>query len=176
MNERKTHWRKFDFRKDSLTHIIIGLNNSINSLKDFQSENKWYDGLFFREDTEQIYGLAFIAFQNYINGSISDLYNDLSNKNHYYNLNGNFEIYSKSSIELIIGLANYIKHKEEKKLYQGTTDILDSFGLLVNQKIEQSPVFEGLTLLNDSWDLMEVLKMVLEWREKLFLEFEKHSQ
>jgi len=131
----KTHWRKFDYRKESLFQIISGLNKSIISLKTYQNENVWYDVLFLLEDSEPIYGLAFIAFQNYINGSISDLYEENKDRHKHYKINGNFEIYSRSSIELIISLANYIKHKEEKNLFPGTTEILDSFGLVVNENI-----------------------------------------
>ena len=53
--------------------IMKGLNNSIKEFRRFSEKNQWHDGLFLLEDCEHIYGLAFIAFQNYINASIKDL-------------------------------------------------------------------------------------------------------
>jgi hypothetical protein len=69
---QKTSFLRNDFRIGSLNEIIEGLQNSINSLKKRTQEESWYDGIWFLEEAEPIYGLAFIAFQNYINGSIKD--------------------------------------------------------------------------------------------------------
>ncbi len=167
-----THYLKIDYRAESLNQIIIGLDNAINSLKDRKKEQFWYDGLWFKEDSEPIYGLAFIAFQNYINGSIKDLVNTTSNKTEYYRLQPKFKNYEKSDIELIVGLANYFKHKEDDGLlHKGTSEILKNFGLDTSKdaEITDSPIFEGLTILSETWNLFEIEVRVTNWRVNLFL-------
>jgi|SRR5690554_4327591 len=174
MTEKKTHWRIVDFRAASLNETISGLNNSIIFLLEKQKENDWYDGLWFLEDSESIYGLVFIAFQNYINGSIKDLFENLNNKTELYKLNPKFENFEKTKIELIIGLANYIKHKDEPKLHSGTQKILDCFNLKNSEEITESAIFGGLDLLDKEWNLFEIQKIVENWREELFKYYEKH--
>lgn len=174
MSTKKTHWLKADYRSNSLHQIIAGLDNSIKSLtKKVEDETDWYDGLWFLEDSEPIYGLAFIAFQNYINGSIKDLYESTNDKTCYYKINPKLKSFEKSDIELIIGLANYIKHKDDNKLHKGTQDILDCFNLKSTDDIKKSPIFEGLSVLNEKWELFEIYNIVTKWRERLFDGFEK---
>ena len=86
------------------------------------------------EESEPIYGLAFIAFQNYINGSINDFADSLKEKESYYKLELNSVEGNRSKIELIIGLANYAKHKDEGTPHKGTKDILDYFKLKYNDR------------------------------------------
>ena len=167
-----THYLKIDYRAESLTQIIHGLDNAIKTLQERMEEHPWYDGLWFREDSEPIYGLSFIAFQNYINGTIKDIINSTSDKTKYYNLQPKFKQYDKSGIELIIGLANYIKHKEEDgPLHKKTAEILKSFGLDVSKEadiVDSSPIFEGLTILTDNWNLYDIESIVTSWRANLF--------
>lgn len=173
MTTGKTHLRIIDFRASSLNQTISGLDNSINFLIKKQKDYDWYDGLWFLEDSEPIYGLAFIAFQNYINGCIKDLFENLNTKTELYKLNPKFETFEKSKIELIIGLANYIKHKDESKLHSGTQQILDCFDLKNTNEITESAIFGGLDLLSKDWNLFEILKIIESWREELFKHFEK---
>lgn len=168
--ENNTHYLRNDYRIESLNKILIGLDNSILSLKKKMEEESWYDGLWFLEEVEPIYGLAFIAMQNYINCSIKDFTRLTICKEKYYKIDQSIKETKKSHIELIIGLANYSKHKEEKELHKGTREILESFNLsLLNEfNIEKSPIFEGLSILNNKWDLFEILNIVANWREKLW--------
>lgn len=174
-----THYLKHDFRADSLTQIIHGLDNSIKLLQDRMKEHVWYDGLMFLEDSEPIYGLAFIAFQNYINCTIKDLFKSTADKTKYYSLQPKFKNYEKSDIELIIGLANYSKHKEDDGLlHKGTSEILKSFDLDTSKGIDigSSPIFEGLTILTESWNLFEIKSNVTNWRAIFFkVTTEKHT-
>ena len=50
------HWLRVDYRAESLSQIISGLETSINSLKLRTEINGWYDALWFLEDSEPIYG------------------------------------------------------------------------------------------------------------------------
>lgn len=78
--EKKTHWLRIDYRIESLNQIISGLDRSIESLNKKMKNIEWYDGIWFKEDSESIYGLAFLAFQNYINNSIKDFSGSTANK------------------------------------------------------------------------------------------------
>lgn len=174
-----THYLKNDLRVDSLIQIITGLDNSIITLKNRLEEVDWYDGDWLDSDSEPIYGLAFISFQNYINGSINDLYDSLTNKTKFCKIEPISRNYTCSSVELIIGLANYIKHKDEGTLHKGTREILDSFNLNYNEDkaefVSESPIFGGLSILSVNWNLFEILEIVIYWRKKLFEEFEKND-
>jgi hypothetical protein len=172
-----THWLEVDYRVESLNLIIIGLENSIQTIVKKNKEIDWYDGIWMREESEPIYGLAFIAFQNYINGSINDLFEKPDNKAQYYKLDNKAEDFQRTQIELIIGLANYYKHKDAK-FHKGTVEILNSFNLDINSDnvIDNSPIFEGLELLNKKWDLFEIKKIVTDYRNKLLnIDTKKHS-
>lgn len=159
---------EIDDRAESLNLIIIGLENSIQTIVKKNKENDWYDGIWMREDSEPIYGLAFIAFQNYINGSINDLFDKPDNKAQYYKADKKHKDFERTQIELIIGLANYYKHKDSK-FHNGTVEILKSFNLDHNSEnvIDNSPIFEGLEILNNEWNLFEIKKIVTDYRKNL---------
>lgn len=78
--------------------------------------------------------------------------------------------FEKTSIELIIGLANYLKHRDENELHKGTREILECFRLHFGNEIsiDNSPIFGGLTILSNDWNLFEILEIVKSWREKLW--------
>jgi hypothetical protein len=164
------HYLKVDSREVGLQIIINGLNDAIYILKNQIDEIHWYDGDWFMEESEPIYALAFIAFQNYINGSIKDFKGDLKSKQELYGIEYEQSKYSESKIELIIGLANYSKHKDERVLHRGTKEILDCFGLNYQNitYLDNSPVFQGLTVLNENWDLIKIKAIVIEWRKILW--------
>lgn len=145
-SDTKTHYLRHDFRVESLKYTISGLDRSINSLKKQRNEISWYDGIFFLEDSESIYGLAFIAFQNYINACIKDFSNSTRDKIQYYQLESSFKEFNRSSIELVIALANYSKHKDDDgDLHKGTMEILTDFGLSIDKRasVENSAILKG---------------------------------
>ena len=164
-----THYWRFDHRAFSLSMSIKGLSEMILVLKNHINENQWYDGDWFMEESEQIYGLAFISFQNYINSSIKDFAGSSKNKKEKYKLDSNPHNGRKTNIELIIGLANYAKHKDDDML-TGTKEILDHFNLNYENVtyLDKSPIFQGLTILNEDWDLFKIKEYVTEWREFLW--------
>jgi hypothetical protein len=167
----KTHYLRHDsHRAVSLNMIIKGLSETITLLENQIHDIDWYDGDWFMEETEGNYRLAFIAFQNYINGSIKDFADSLKEKETYYKLEQNLNNNTKTKIELIIGLANYIKHKEEGTPHRGTKEILDYFNLNYTDVtyFDNSPIFQGLTLLNENWDLFKIKVFVMDWREFLW--------
>ncbi|PNW27040.1 hypothetical protein [Formosa algae] len=76
----KTHYTRHDYRIESLKYILSGLENSINQLNKVSKKYPIYRETFYVEEVEPIYGMAFIALQNYINSSIFDLYESLNKK------------------------------------------------------------------------------------------------
>lgn len=162
------HSRQHDFRRESLNQIIKGLDSALQVLQKKNEEIGWYDFLWYMEDSEPIYGLAFIAFQNYIVGSINDLYGTTVNKVSFFKLDSNLENNENSNIQLIIALANYSKHKDEGQLRNPTKAILERFDLDTSAEITNSPILSGFSLLSDDGDLFKVFNIVVSWREKLF--------
>jgi len=168
--EGLTHYLRNDFRSKSLYMIIDGLQKSISELEKNINEIHWYDGDWFREESEPIYGLAFIAFQNYIIGSIADIEGTTKTKHEYYKKDNVVNGFINTKIELIITLANYAKHRDER-LFDGTTTILDAFNLNYKDVIylEEAAIFQGLGILDKDCNLFKVNEYVVNWRESLWL-------
>ena len=99
---RNIDYLRYDHRAVSLDMTIKGLSETINILNNQVYELDWYDGDWFMEESEPIYGLMFIAFQNYINGSIKDFTDSLEEKESYYKIEQNLKDNKRSKIELII--------------------------------------------------------------------------
>ena len=168
-----TNINEHDFRANSLDKTISALYATILELKNFNEENSWYDGLFLLEDTEHIFGLAFIAFQNYINASIKDLTaiggKDLQAK--YYKFGNTLKPSNYTLIELIVALANYIKHKEDdaENFHKTTRSVLKNFNFNINKDcdITESAIFSGLEKIDENWNLKNIQSRVEEWRKDI---------
>ncbi|RFC53190.1 hypothetical protein [Brumimicrobium aurantiacum] len=171
MVKTQTNLIQADYNAESLRHIIIGLKNSIKTIEAIYS----FDGIWLLEKSEPVFGMAFIAFQNYINTSIKDLFDSTANKITYYKIGPRLERFERSNAELIIGLANYLKHKDEGKLHSGTKNILNAFNLETSEMIEESPIFKGLDILDEKWDLIKIYEMIIDWRKELFALYLKES-
>ena len=168
----KTHWRRVDYRIISLHSIISGLEKSIIELENKKNEIEWYDALWLLEESEPIYGLAFIAFQNYINSSIFDRFESLDKQYLQYKKGNKINETGRTDIELIISIANYFKHKDHpKNLYGETPKILNDFNLPFGKEIDivDSPIYKGLEILSKSWDLDIIINASEKWRENLWL-------
>ncbi|WP_426669401.1 hypothetical protein ACPPVU_24705 [Mucilaginibacter sp. McL0603] len=170
MEENKyTNWRRNDYRSKSLHMIIDGFQKSIKELERNIDKIHWYDGDWFMEESEPIYGLAFIAFQNYIIGSIADIEGTTKTKLNYYKKDKVIDGYANTTIELITTLANYAKHRDEG-LHDGTRIILDAFHLRYENVIylDEAAIFKGLELLDENWNLFKIKEYVTGWRESLW--------
>jgi|GEM_PF-876638 hypothetical protein len=184
-----------DFRYNYLCDTVRALENLISSFKKKNEEIDYYDGLFLLEDSEQTYGLAFIAMQNYIYGSIYDHLNALISESNvsedlfeksfqgrqklkqliwknYIPKSGNTEKNDVKYIELVICLANYYKHRDEVNgLDKSTLKILTKLDKNFNEnnfKLDDSPIINGIELISKNWDLMEIVENIKSWREKLW--------
>ena len=160
-----------DYRVESLRLVIQGLDNSIAVIKDKLSCGGWYDGLWAQEESEPIYGLAFIAFQNYINSSIKDFAETSANKHEFYKKGQRLEGFEMTDIELIIALANYSKHLDDDgEFHPATKRTLDVFGLNTYKEVfvSESAILNGLDILHENWDLQEITQRVVSWRAELW--------
>lgn len=168
--ETKTHYLKRDFRITSLNYIISSLDKTIKSLFAEAKNGGGYDITCALEDSEHIYGLAFIAFQNYINGSVKDFQGNSLLKYKFYESGEQIIGFQKTNIQLIITLANYIKHVEEKDFDDHVKTCLEHFNLRTDKEfdIDNSPIFEGLAILHENSDLIEIKNKVKLWRDKLW--------
>lgn len=167
-----TDYRQIDFRIESLYTTISGLENSILELKKKLNEFEWYDGIWLLEESESIFGLAFIAIQNYINSSIYDRFETLEKQYEAYKIGNKIKDKGRTDIELIISLANYFKHKDHPKDLTGETPkILTDFNLQFNKNIDitNSPIFKGMEMFSEDWNLKEIVKATKSWRDKLWL-------
>jgi uncharacterized protein YjiS (DUF1127 family) len=166
------HYLRNDHRIDSLKLIILGLENSISELNKKYEEDPLFWENFYSEELEPIVGLAFIALQNYINSSIFDLFETVNDKHKRYKQDKELNTTRRTRIELIIGLANYFKHRDNNRdLDAGTSKILSDIGINYNDSIENyySPIFIGLESLSANKRLSELIDVVKEWRENLWL-------
>jgi hypothetical protein len=166
-----THWKRHDFRIDSLRDTISGLENSILGLKSKIDQINWYDGLWFMEESEPIYGLAFIAFQNYINSSIYDRFESLEKQYLKYKIGEEIKRTGRTDIELIISIANYFKHRDHPNNLMGETlKVMRDFNLKFDKDIDitDSPIFKGLEIFSVNRKLELIIQVTEKWREKLW--------
>lgn len=169
----QTHWKRQDFRIESLKITVQGLENSISELRNKIDKINWYDGLWLMEESEPIYGLIFIAIQNYINSSVFDRFDSLEKQYLKYKLGEKINNTDRTEIELIISIANYFKHRDHpSNLIGETPKILKDFNLQfdIDVDIENSPIFKGLEIFSKNGELEILIQAVENWREKLWTE------
>ncbi len=167
----QTHWNRYDFRIESLRITIQGLENSISELRNKIETIHWYDGLWFIEESEPIYGLVFIALQNYINSSIFDRFESLEKQYLKYKIGKRIKNTDRTEIELIISIANYYKHRDHpSNLIGETPKILKDFNLQFGKDVdvENSPILKGLEIIAKNGELEILIKAVENWRENLW--------
>ena len=164
-------YKRMDARIEVLRLAITGLENSISVLQTKFNENDWYDGFWLLEESEPIYGLAFIAIQNYINSSIYDKFESIEKQYMIYKRDDKIENSGRTKIELIISIANYFKHRDHPLDLKGdTAKILTDLNLKFDKDLDisESPIFKGLDMFSESWDLNEIIRIAEDWREKIW--------
>lgn len=167
----KTHYLRHDYRKEILELIVAGFEVSVKELHKRMDQIEWYDGGWFVEEIEPILGLTYIAYQNYINSSIYDKFENLDNKLTLYKNGSKLINRKRTEIELIIAVANYYKHRDDSgTLHKGISNVLKDLELEYINIIEPEklPVIKGIDLLSDSWNLKDITKKVTDWRESLW--------
>lgn len=172
------HYLRHDYRIGPVKTIILALEGTISDYKSFALE-VGFDGITLLEDTEPILGIAFVTLQNYINSSIYDLDGNLARKEVLYKVGKGITSSKKTQIELIIGLANYFKHRDDNRsIHRGTRNILDSFGIDYSEDLDitRSPILQGMDTLDENWSLLKLIDIVEEWRETIWVKFRDTPQ
>ncbi|HJR99466.1 MAG TPA: hypothetical protein VJ780_00920 [Flavobacterium sp.] len=174
---------RIDTRIKVINSIILPFQNQLNNIyKICKDDNFIYWDSVYADDTEHIVGTVFIVLQNYINSSITDLFPDSPKLFDKYSLDKKIINSKTTRVELIIALANYYKHRDlPTDLHLPTVKILDDLNLdfkeyynISNNKFfhktgSTSPVFNGFSLLSEDWNFNDLIKIVGEWRESLWL-------
>ncbi|WP_243347412.1 hypothetical protein [Parabacteroides sp. FAFU027] len=116
--QKLRYWFEPDIRIEGLEGLFEGFDNSLKIFESKLNEFNWYDGDFFREETELIYGVALLSLQNYINKCCVDFleakFLGYTKKHEYYDLGSMPIVNEINQIRLIIALANYFKHSHDE--------------------------------------------------------------
>ncbi|MDD4644869.1 MAG: hypothetical protein PHY99_02665 [Bacteroidales bacterium] len=181
------HYMRIDSRIKVVRDIISLLQGQLENYRQIFKENGgWFWDALYADDTEFIVGLVFVILQNYINSSISDLYPDLKKIYSKYSVDKKLDNSQTTRIELIITLANYYKHRDLPPfLHADTIMVLDDLNIKFREYYDEqnsnyfhaigsdSPIFSGLSMLSENWDFNDLINIVSDWREKLWLIEEK---
>ena len=177
-----THYLRNDTRIRVIRNLMTPFIKQLNDIREICKKDNFKYWDIYEDDTEHLIGTVFIILQNYINSSISDLYPELSIINQKYSVDKLINEDSKTTrIQLIISIANYYKHRDlPKELYKPTTypfeDLKIEYKAIYNSENNKfyykigsgSPIFNGLTLLSEEWDLNDLIEIVSDWRENLW--------
>jgi hypothetical protein len=181
-----THYLRIDSRINTVKKLIKPIQIEFEKIiiHNKKEEYIYWDSVY-SDDAEHLVGIVFIVLQNYINSSISDLFPDLKEIHSKYQLDKEINNSKTTRIELINAIANYYKHRDlPKQLHGNTAKYLENLEIeyknnydLENGKYShklgaESPVFKGLSYLSDSWDLNDLIDIVSDWREQLWLKEE----
>ena len=177
------HYLRIDSRIKIIENLIKPFQMQLEYiLENSKKEGHIYWDSVYADDTEHIVGTVFIILQNYINSSISDLYPELLKLHTKYEIDKKINNSNTTRIELIISIANYYKHRDlPSDLRKDTAKHFENLGIEYKHFYDSengkyfheigsgSPVFSGLSYLSDSWDLNDLIQIVSEWRENLWL-------
>jgi hypothetical protein len=177
------HYLRIDTRIKVIKDIVLPFQTQLDYIyKICEKDNFIYWDSVYADDTEHIVGTVFIVLQNYINSSITDLFPDSSKLFVKYSIDKKINNSQTTRIELIIALANYYKHRDlPTDLRDSTTKFLNDLKIefkeiydIQNSKYfhkigSNSPVFNGFSLLSELWNFNDLINIVSDWRENMWL-------
>ena len=181
------HYLRSDTRINIVKNIISPFQLQLNDVDEMcKKENYIHWDDCYADDTEHLVGTVFIVLQNYINSSISDLFPDLKKLFTKYALDKKIGNTQTSRIELIIAIANYYKHRDSPTtLHENTSKIFDNLNINFKYVYDaegdkyfheigsNSPVFTGFSVLSELWNFDDLINIVSEWRENMWLNKEE---
>ena len=174
----KTHYLEADYRAETVEEILISLEHGFTRYKKKYDENEWYDAYWAQEQTESIFGIAYVTAQTYIAGTISDLSKITGKKISEKRI----EWMSTSCGELLDGvstifflntMANYYKHYEEWAEWKAigssknTIETLAKFG--INEETD-FPCWEAAKIVSYTdmpSNVTFLSKILTSWRKEL---------
>ena len=175
------NWREIDFRYDWVFLTFSALKSGFYTIRQQASAESWFDGTWQVEHADAILGVAFVAAQAYLVGTVEDV-------NHIRQSRGQAEKskidYYKddphplpngiSRILLINSIANYYKHHDEWDdpwTPNLTTTTLAAVGIV---KSTEFPCYEAAKTLwgpTEVENLDKLAGIIKEWREYILAKY-----
>lgn len=176
-----TNWREIDFRHDWISLTLKALKSGFEVIDKTGEEVEWFDGLWQLEHAESIFGMAFIAAQSYILGTVGDLNKIRASngksalkKRAYYSDDLVYLQNGVSRISFINEIANYYKHHDEWDGWpkRDTTEVLAKVGI---DESTDFPCYEAAKRLLDEKEdqnLENLLSIISEWRKYVLSKYQ----
>jgi hypothetical protein len=172
--------QEMDFRRNWLSRLFGALSDTIDDIERRLKQDDYYDGIDALEDCESILGIAFIAAETYIVGTVSDINSILGKavvlkKHDLLVLDMGFVANGVTPLQLVHAIANYQKHHDEwgpgwkvSKRSMPTITVLNACGI---SKETEFPCYAAATLLWPEPEIRELsflLQLLEEWRKRVF--------
>lgn len=171
---------EIDFRHDWISLTLHALKSGFDGINKMSDEIPWFDGGWEMEHAESVLGIAYIAAQTYILGTVEDM-NQIRNragkeklsKISYYSDDHQPLPNGVSRILLINSLANYYKHHDEWEKWPDnpTTQTLSTIGVFEGSEF---PCYHATTILwgeDDLENLENLLSIISEWRKYILSKY-----
>ena len=174
----KTHYLEVDYRSETLEEIFVSLDHGFTRYQKKYDENEWYDAYWAQEQTESIFGIAYVTAQTYITGAISDVskitgHNAKHKKFEWLSTSCKELLNGISTISFINAMANYYKHYEEWDRWEATginkntIETLLAFG--INEETD-FPCWEAAKILSGEkfpFNISFLGEILIGWRKEL---------
>jgi hypothetical protein len=172
-----------DWRSGPLRDALAGLDAGLKRIEDRPSEQPWFDGLWACEYSEPLLGVAFVAAQTYLVGTVSDVNSIRArradglpeqcrrlNKRECYACDSACGATGVTRVQLINAAANYFKHHEDENgLGKETKATLSLVGVIVgvSERTEFPCLEAARLLLGNELNLDCMLTILRGWREHM---------
>ena len=175
-----------DLRESWISDLLASLSHGFVKIQEKLRDLDYYDVGFAKEQAETIFGLAFVAAQTYITGTISDMFEinsdcGLSKQDMLFHdspqLNQNV-----SKIILVNAIANYFKHYEEwngweiQRYNRQTIQTLNLVGINENTTYPCHVAAQMIWPNEVLCELSYLLDVLVDWRKHLLERVKSSSQ
>jgi len=173
----------FDLRRDSTKEVLDAVTRSLKSLP--EDKPQWFDGLFILEHAEELVGVAFVAAQVYLSGTVSDLSKVAGQELHKSDLLHRGDVVdvfpSVCKVEILDAGANYWKHHEEWEDWKPNRWNRRTIEILAKVKVDRETEFPCHTIAtllggDDYTDLDWLMETVSVWRRNAMEHLEGSSR
>jgi hypothetical protein len=173
-----------DFRLDWLSQLFAALSGVIDDIHEKLGKVDGYDETFALEESESILGIAFIAAQTYVEGTVADIkaVHGKSKQLKKWDLlalevKGETFADGVTRLQLVDAIANYHKHHEAWDDWRVNANNEKTIGILNKSRINKETEFpcnRAAALLWPASNLGEfryLLNILADWRERVFREY-----
>ena len=174
----KTHYLEVDYRAETVEEIFLSLDHGFIRYKKKFDDNEWYDAYWAQEQTESIFGIAYVTAQTYITGTLSDVSKITGHSNREKKIEWMFDSCNEvqdgvSTVYLINTMANYYKHYEEWEewkavgINKNTIETLKKLG--INEETD-FPCWEAAKIISNTdmpFDVSFLGRILIKWRKDL---------